>query len=309
MAYVLIVARNLLNMRSHFKAQVVAQRSARWGEAPPDAMSKKAGGHESWFVAAEDDDRATRPKWIAQCCPKACDCSPKSFHDANCMSYISEDRCREYVYLHLKGSGKHQYDDSYSRELAEDAEIRKEMETFADREANRSWLTDHQNKQRAAPEENHERRRTTRSRSRRAPGHHRTRVPSPPSPPPARKMPSGAAASDDQTDRTARKLDNLERKLEAMADTLAASAGGVQPLSLASGSGLHPPPPPLIVELSPIQVQRSSAEALDDSISRILSAMTNASMLLISTVQTLSAEGQRIKAAQDAIKRALDKDT
>jgi len=56
-----------------------------------------------------------------------------------------------------------------------------------------------------------------------------------------------------------------------------------------------------------VTVERTILQDLEENFARILSAMTNSSMLLITTVRTLNEEGNRMKAAQQAIYAAIQR--
>ena len=104
----------------------------------------KAGGEESWLVEEGDDGGEDRQKWVCTKCPDSDNCSKSSFADANLVSYISEQVCREYISKHLVGSGKHQMQKDQADYLADQADVECETETWQQREFNRNWLKNHQ---------------------------------------------------------------------------------------------------------------------------------------------------------------------
>ena len=85
----------------------------------------------SYYVDEEEDDGEPRPCWNVEACPPFAEarsagcgrCSHQSWKKAAVWSYISEDKCRQYLMHHLKYAGAHRLDDDAVDELVQKVEV------------------------------------------------------------------------------------------------------------------------------------------------------------------------------------------
>ena len=100
---------------------------------------------ESYFVAREDDDEnMVRMCWYVKTCPCSRQCSQNSWYKAQPWSFLSKDKCLDYLAHHLVVSGLHSKSEQEAYDLLVEFEDFIEWneyeDTFAMREAYRKQL-------------------------------------------------------------------------------------------------------------------------------------------------------------------------
>ena len=253
--------------------------------------SMKAGGNESSYLAREQDSGGDRQYWHCLQCPLADSCpkSKASFKKANLFSFESEQKCREYVVLHLRHAGVHA-DDALSEEdavrYAEMAQVEAGIETYQDREEYRNALERRGTKRKAAspPTDDEPLLRPTSKAGTVTP-----KIPDHP--------PPGAPIAE------------LTTAVSQLTQVLTSSSGSALPAT-SSGSAV----PSLSIRntsaLSLLQVGAGAhpdqgINLLRDSLSRILESLSQATSQCITTARLLNEEGTRLRAASSAIEEQL----
>ena len=234
------------------------------------------------YVAEGDDDHEDREFFRCHVCPlyETCKKSKMSFKNSCCFSYVDEQTCREYVRLHLLGSGIHKEDnltEDAANDLAQSADIVMSFETYEERQEYRSGL------EKKTTEPDHP-------------------------PPPQRKRPREAAPIGAQSRRErgvpqqhaigATPQADAVGLVHQLASALQAAAGS------SSGSSLQATNNAALALRSPAPTAQG-VQLVTDSMNRILESIGQATSQCITTARTLNEEGQRLRAAAEAIEKQL----
>ena len=243
----------------------------------------KAGGSESMYVAEEDDDHQDREFYRCFVCPlyETCKKSKSSFKNSCCYSYVDEETCRQYVQRHLLLSGIHKEDnltEDSANDLAQNAEITMSFETYEERLAYRLSLDNKPTEPDYPP----------------PPQRKRPRDSSP------RPAAIGARSSTwaSATAAATPQADALGFVVGQLASALQAAAGS------SSGSSLQATNNAALALRSPAPTAQG-VQLVTDSMNRILESIGQATSQCITTARTLNEEGQRLRAAAEAIEKQL----
>ena len=236
------------------------------------------------YVAAEDDDGEDRELWRCFECPRHDTCKKsRSFKNACCYSYISEEECREYVKRHLLRSGVHRDDgltEDTANELAQSAEIVLEYETEPQRKEYRESVSSRPQEPDWPPPG-----RKRQGDDAEEPPSRRPAIGAPPPPILQPVSKAGGAA--------------VAPLVEALAHVLANAAAGSS-----GSSGLAASNTAALATRAHTPTSQG-VELVTDSMNRILESIGQATSQCISTARTLNEEGQRLRAAASAIEQAM----
>jgi len=96
---------------------------------------------EEWCMPADIDDGETRLRFVCKRCPEESQCSANAWKNGKAWSYVGDYEVRQYVVRHLTASSKHEVPLAKAQDLAFDAAVEVEEDTFADREMLRAEPT------------------------------------------------------------------------------------------------------------------------------------------------------------------------
>ena len=236
------------------------------------------------YVAEGDDDHEDREFFRCQFCPlyETCKKSKMSFKNSCCFSYVDEQTCREYVQRHLLLSGIHKEDnltEDAANDLAQSADIVMSFETYEERQEYRSGL------EKKPTEPDHP-------------------------PPPQRKRPRDsdeprAAAIGARSSTWASATAAATPQAEALGFVVGQLASALQAAAgSSSGSSLQATNNAALALRSPAPTAQG-VQLVTDSMNRILESIGQATSQCITTARTLNEEGQRLRAAAEAIEKQM----
>jgi len=250
----------------------------------------KAGGEETQFMPVDEDDGSERTIFECLECPRASECSVRSFKGANVFSYVDEELPKEYLKRHLMGSSYHQLSEADAMAVAVDAEITQRTETYACRQKIREDLEEAEQAERERAERASLKRETCYEHDEDAEGAER-----------ASHRRSSAAREEETVVYLAEACDEIKTMQKALSIQLGQARA--RPSS-AVFRALDDAPGVLdLLSFNP--ETKTQALVIEESIGRVHNLIANMAQNQIETIMELQKEAAILKAAQDAIVQTL----
>ena len=261
----------------------------------------KAGGEEVWgWVPREEDDGADRDCWICHACPAGC--TGPSFKKASIFSYESEEKVREYLVLHLTKSGHHLMEDAAARELAATTDLEVKVETFQEREQLRQDMAPTEKKAAKRKQASAEGWDESWGESKKQCRWNEAKCGGGDD---WSETPYHEASSSNANSTANNAAEQMVEVSKSMVEVVRSLATSVQPRAT---SDLPQPRPPTFPPPTPLTLAIGNEfdyESLVDNLERIFQCIGQATSVLISAARTLTDEGSRIRAAQQALQQTL----
>ena len=261
------------------------------GKGKPGGKPRpKAGGEETQIVPVGEDDGQDRIIFECLECPRADQCSVRSFKGANVFSYIDEELPKEYLKRHLMGSSYHQLSEADAMAEAAEVEITQRVETYACRQQIREDLEEAEQAERERAERASLKRETCYEHDEDAEGAER-----------ASHRRSSAAREEETVEYLAEACDEIKNMQKALSIQLGEARARPSSARLRALDDA----PGVLDLLSFNPETKTQALVIEESIGRVHNLIANMAQNQIETIMELQKEAAILKAAQDAIVQTL----